>query len=647
MSRVHAWMVRRLGALALTLGILGCATASPVPAGPTEVRPHAEDRSQRHRIVAAPRFTDPLRWPRLLWTLPKIDRQLRALVHDQALFGLAAGVVIDGHLVWSAGYGVRERDGDDPVTRDTVFRVGSLTKVLTAIAILRLRDRGVLQLDDAAAEHLPELRSLAYRSDDAREITIRELLTHSAGLPRNADVSTRAAPLAGETLLAALDGLGFANPGGTEVSYSNLGYQILGLLIGRATSTPYTEYMRREILGPLGMKSATFDPGSVPPARLAVGYEVRHGEFVERSRPTPLGAAAAAGELWASVPDLAALAAFELDAWPPRGGPDHGVLKRATVRESQEVGLLSALRARVVDEGKGIEAHATASGIGWQVREDCRLGRVVWHNGGLDGHRAALYMLPERGVAVILLSNTEYPLDATARTVLGLMSSSGGLVERTPATAPELDALAGAWHGLLGSWDIDAYRRDWMAYRYDELEDIEHQRAAMRAAATRLGPCGAPVRTEVVTPYHGKFALECEHGTAVLDLAVSPGKPARIIQDRVGLHGVAPDPAVVEAAGRVLALRQRWDEHAASELLAPVLLRPAIRTTLERLHANTGPCTLGAAEVSMPFGARLAMRCERAAGTIEVTMDAKLQRVIDFETELDEPQLAGRACGEP
>jgi hypothetical protein len=132
-------------------------------------------------------------------------------------------------------------------------------------------------------------------------------------------------PLAGETLLAALDGLGFANPGGTEISYSNLGYQILGLLIGRATSTPYTAYMQREVLAPLGMKSATFDPATVPPDRLAVGYEVRRGEFVERSRPTPPGAAAAAGELWASVVDLAALAAFELDAWPPRGDPDHGV----------------------------------------------------------------------------------------------------------------------------------------------------------------------------------------------------------------------------------------------------------------------------------------------------------------------------------
>ncbi len=637
MLRVHGPMARHLGAVVLTLGVLGCATNSPAPAAPTEVRPVVARGQQRHRIMAAPRFTDPLRWPRLLWALPKIDQQLRALVHNEALFGLAAGVVIDGHLVWSAGYGARERDSDDAVTRDTVFRIGSLTKVLTAIAILQLRDRGVLELDDAAAEHLPELSSLAYASGDARELTIRELLTHSAGLPRNADVSTRAMPLAGETLLAALDGLGFANPGGTEISYSNLGYQILGLLIGRATSTPYTAYMQREVLAPLGMTSATFDPATVPPDRLAVGYEVRRGEFVERSRPTPPGAAAAAGELWASVVDLAALAAFELDAWPPRGDPDHGVLRRATVRESQAVGLLGVLRAQVVDEGKGLQAHATASGIGWQVREDCHLGRVIWHNGGLDGHRTALYMLPERGVAVILLTNTEYALDATARTLLGLMASSGGLVERTPVAAPELDELAGAWHALLAAWDVDAYRRAWTAYRHDELEDVEHRRATMQTVATRLGACGPPFRTKVVTPYRGEFALECEHGMAELDLAISPGDPARIIQDAIRLHDVAPEPAVVDAARRLLALRQQWDQGAASELLAPVFLKPAVRKSLALRSTSTGPCTLGAAEVSLPFGASFAIRCERGAGTLELQMDAKLQRVIRFETNLDQP----------
>jgi CubicO group peptidase (beta-lactamase class C family) len=165
------------------------------------------------------------------------------------------GVIIDGELAWVKTAGVRDVDNKAPVTPNTVFRIASMTKSFTAMAILKLRDEGKLSLDDPAARYVPELATLPYPTNDSPAITIRHLLTHSEGFPEDNPWGDRQLAQTDETMRAWIKaGIPFSTAPGTAFEYSNYGFAILGQIVAKASGKPYAVYVRDNILRPLGMR---------------------------------------------------------------------------------------------------------------------------------------------------------------------------------------------------------------------------------------------------------------------------------------------------------------------------------------------------------------------------------------------------------
>src|SRR5262244_1214912 len=184
--------------------------------------------------------------------------------------GLAYGVVADGRLVHSGGWGERWLSGPRP-DAGTVFRIASMTKSFTAAAVLALRDDGRLALDDPADELVPELLGLALPSADSPRVCLRHLLTMTAGFPTDDPWGDRqqGLPLAEFTALLGSGGLRFAWAPGTRFEYSNLSYAILGLVIAAVSARPYPEFVTQRLLRPLGMTSTGFEAPGFPADRLA------------------------------------------------------------------------------------------------------------------------------------------------------------------------------------------------------------------------------------------------------------------------------------------------------------------------------------------------------------------------------------------
>ncbi|HUF24865.1 MAG TPA: serine hydrolase domain-containing protein, partial [Vicinamibacterales bacterium] len=265
-------------------------------------------------------FTDPDRRAKLATAFQDIDRLVTAFMAERRVPGAAWGLVIDGELAHVGVAGHRELAAKSPVTRDSVFRIASMTKSFTAMAIMKLRDESRLSLEDLAEQHVPELKGLRYPTSDAPRITVRDLMSHAAGFPEDNPWGDQQLAATEEEFTRMLrQGIPFSNAPGVAYEYANFGFAILGRMITNVSGTPYRQYIDEAILRPLGMTSTTLEPGSVPPDRLAHGYRWEDAQWKEEP-PLPDGAFGAMGGMLTSVADLAKYVGAFLDAWPPRDG---------------------------------------------------------------------------------------------------------------------------------------------------------------------------------------------------------------------------------------------------------------------------------------------------------------------------------------
>ncbi len=234
---------------------------------------------------------------------------------------IAYGIVVGGALVHSAGFGARVL-GAGPPDAHTVFRIASMSKSFTASAILLLRDAGALALDDPAAQYVPELAGWTGGSAGAVPVTIRQLLTMTAGFPTDDPWGDRqqGLPIAAfDDLLAG--GFSFNWAPGTRFEYSNLGYAILGRVLAAASGAGYDEFIRTRLLAPLRLDRTGFNADEFEQGNLAVGY--RHGLGGWAEVPfDPYGAFAPMGGVFSTVADLARWVAGFAAAFPPDGDGD-------------------------------------------------------------------------------------------------------------------------------------------------------------------------------------------------------------------------------------------------------------------------------------------------------------------------------------
>lgn len=326
---------------------------------------------------------------------PEVELLARASFTRHRLPSLIAGLLVDGQLVWWQGFGQRDLEGGGLVDAHTVYRIGSVTKVVTAMAILRLRDEGKLPLDTPAVTQLPELGLMKYPTEDSPQITIRHLLTHTSGLPRLGAfdyASLRERPVAEREILEALRGAPLENVPGVANVYSNLGYALLGIIAGRAAGVPYHEYVEQKILGPLGMRATAWREDEVPHDRLATGYVWEGGEYHPRHH-WKMGASEGAGGLYASLDDMVRLLAFHMTAWPPGARASEDPLHNATVRESHLMGGFQ-------HPGRGVALG------GWAVQRHQLGDTVVSHQGQTHQYAAIATFVPERRIGFVAMTNT-------------------------------------------------------------------------------------------------------------------------------------------------------------------------------------------------------------------------------------------------
>ncbi|MEQ9569669.1 MAG: serine hydrolase domain-containing protein, partial [Longimicrobiales bacterium] len=292
----------------------------------------------------APAFTDPDRAAKVRALGPAAEAMFGDFFRERDVPGLAWGVVLDGELILSGAFGSADLDGGVPADTRSLFRIASMSKSFTALAILQLRDRGLLRLDAPASDYLPEMEGLRLPTDDAPVITVRNLLTHSAGFPEDNPWGDRQLADTDEELLALVeDGISFSRAPGVAYEYSNTGFALLGQIVQRVSGMEFQEYMRRHVFEPLGMDATVWEFEDAPAERLALGYDRSDGDWVQVPHEHH-GAFGAMGGLITSIEDFAAYAALHLSAWSPRDDPDEGPLRRSSLREMHQPATFSSLQ---------------------------------------------------------------------------------------------------------------------------------------------------------------------------------------------------------------------------------------------------------------------------------------------------------------
>lgn len=598
--------------VASTAALSGCAPAAPAAAPPRPPPPPATTAASSPppgQVFADAdadyTFTDLHRRDKLASGFAALDAMVDADLQEHGVPGIAVGVVVDGELSHVHGAGVADLRTKVVPDADTVFRIGSITKSFTGLAILALRDEGVLGLDDPLARIVPEAAGLTYPTRDSPPLTLRQLLTHTSGLPRLGDFNyTRPDSEPSEQeILHSLTGFPVQNAPGTVGVYSNLGFGLLGIAVGKAAHVPLRTFMAKRIFAPLGMTSTAFDPSALPAGRLATGYEKGLLGRLAPAPPWRLGASEGAGGIYSTVRDMARYVAFQLDAYPPRSAPEAGPVRRSSVREAHESAVHHGrfavqLRDAPAKGESFVTAYSALYGYGWVREESCEFEERIWHNGAVDGFTAAVSFLPRHGVGVVVLANRggvgldPYdPASLAARMLLAL-KKTGGLSPRVrravlpPAFAPALARLLAVYE----TWNEDAYKAMLSPDRPPNLTESERRELAGYHALH--GTCTGYEPIEVMNLRAARLALRCERGALAMELSIdSKG----LITGFSGTsREVPPPPAVALAAGRLAGLVGTWDEGVYRKLFEPTPGQTKAERTafFAGLRASHGACTV-------------------------------------------------------
>jgi serine-type D-Ala-D-Ala carboxypeptidase/endopeptidase len=443
-------------------------------------------------------------------TLAKVDKIFEDWRLAAHVPGLVYGIVMDGKLVAVGAQGVQDTAGNKPVTADSLFRIASMSKAFTALAILKLRDAGKLSLDAPAQTYVPEMKSWPAPTSDSRPITVRELLTHSAGFVEDNPWGDRQQVLTEaefSTFLRA--GVPAARAPGLGMEYSNLGFALLGRIVSNVSGTRYQDYIRHEIMAPLGMASTGYDVLASPPTRRAIGYRWQDNSWL-REPDMKDGAFGAMGGVETSANDYAKWVSFLLSAWPARDGADTGPVRRATVREivSGANFVQAAQRDPAIDPAPCRQARAY--GMGWFSVNDCDLGSIATHTGGYPGYGSVVMLMPDKGAGLFVFANRTYAGASLPafRAALAL-KKAGALQDRAIAVST---GLASAYEAAKAVWRTT----DIMAAPLSNNVLMDHDRVAWKKIVSdvkiEVGECAATEAIEPANAMEGTFHWSCAHG---------------------------------------------------------------------------------------------------------------------------------------
>lgn len=322
-----------------------------------------------------------------------IDAWIGAQVEYENIPGLSVGIVKDQELIWSNAYGFSNVENKVPASTGTIYSICSISKLFTSIAIMNLYEEGKLRLDDPVASVLPNF-NIQQKYEESGPITIRGLLTHSSGLPRESGAPYWTGPdfpfPTREEVKKELGQQETLYSASTYFQYSNLGMSLLGEVIEEVSGMPYDKYIEQLILNPLQLNNTKpFMPEDRWGQELATGYSAikRDGSRDKVNLFNARGIKAAAG-FSSTVEDLAKFAAWQFRLLD---GGNEEILKPSTLKEMQ--------RVHWVDPD-----FNTYWGLGFAVSNN-NGQKEVGHGGSCPGYRTSLSLTPAEEISVIVMMN--------------------------------------------------------------------------------------------------------------------------------------------------------------------------------------------------------------------------------------------------
>jgi CubicO group peptidase (beta-lactamase class C family) len=356
----------------------------------------------------APYFEDSLRIEKILKYKSVVDSIFAKSARANHNPAIAYGIVVEDRLIYSNAVGYANLERKTVADHKSRFRIASMTKSFTAMAILRLRDEGRLQLSDAAAKYMPEMQSLKYPTKDPSPISIFNLLTMSAGFPEDNPWGDRQLSDTDQDLIDLVkNGISFSTTPGSEFEYSNLGYALLGRIVSNVSGQRYQDYIIEKILRPLGMNDCEFEYEKIPSGKLALGYRWEDNQW----KPEALlkdGSYASMGGMICTIDDFAKYMSFLLSAWPARNENEVGPVKRNSAREMQQPWKFRGMFPNAKTHSGELCPRTTSYGFGLGWMQDCHGNVAISHSGGLPGFGSVHILLRDYGIGIVAFSNLTY-----------------------------------------------------------------------------------------------------------------------------------------------------------------------------------------------------------------------------------------------
>ncbi len=458
-----------------------------------------------------------------------LDELFKSARLDLRAPGLIYGVVADGQLAHMQSFGVQDLDSGAPVTAQTVFRIASMTKMMTGLLILDLQDQGRLYLEEPAEKYVPQMADWSYPTQDSRRVTIRDLLNHTAGFTTDNPWADRQMARTSEEFDSFLKAAQpFSHAPGTVMEYSNFGYAILGRIIEVVSGQTFGARLRERILSPLRMTMSGVDPAEIPTGKLAKPYHFLDGAFVAEP-PLGTGAFDAIGGLWTTAEDYARFVTWFLSAWPARDDPDMGPIPRHVVRSMSDGVVLTGTVRRPGLTGAEDCAVASGYGMGLGLSHHCNLGRALGHGGGFPGYGSYILLVPEKGLGIFAFSNKTYgrmygPVwDAAVR-----LAEAG--IRTMPMRLPADDRLVAAYEGIKRAYETGSLDGIGVTFADNFFQDRSEERWTRQLATLKetAGVCHGETRFSHRSRFSGQFSWHCETAQIVGHVTMSPVDPSQV-----------------------------------------------------------------------------------------------------------------------
>jgi CubicO group peptidase (beta-lactamase class C family)/D-alanyl-D-alanine dipeptidase len=392
-------------------------------------------------LLTSPAFAQPSVPPAEPYkaAVAELEKLIKHEVDDKKLPALSIALVDDQKVVWAAGFGFQDRERKIPATAETVYRVGSVSKLFTDVAVMQLVEEGKLDLDAPVAKYLPDFKP-SYKEGE-KQITLRMLMSHRSGLIREPPVGNYfdpTEPTLAKTV-ASLNGIRLIYPPESRIKYSNAAIGVVGYTLEKSQSEKFEKYVQRRVLDTLGMKSSSFLPTPEVKKRLAdaVMWTYQGREF---PAPTFELGMAPAGCMYSTVLDLAK---FQSCLFADGKANGKQLLKPETLAEMY--------RPQFAPKGA-----KSGFGLGFSVGEFERKQRVG-HGGAIYGFATSFSALPGEKLGVVVVSSRDVSNAVTQRIAddalrLMLAAKSGKPLPKIemsePLTAEDIRKLAGRYRVL-------------------------------------------------------------------------------------------------------------------------------------------------------------------------------------------------------